>query len=292
MRSSNALSECERLKGQHLYRLIGGMNRAVGFVRKDMAIAISYKFQFIFQFSQVFFSIAVIYFIGKMLDDSGKSPLLEAYGADYFSFALVGLAVASYLKTGLVTITNDIRQIMNQGTLEAMCAGPMKYRWLLLCTALWPFIFETIRVILYFLIGMVFFGMRFNNANWLGATVTMIMTIPIFLMLGIISCSILILIKRGDPVNWIFSSVSSLLAGTLFPVAILPNWLRLIAFCLPLTHSLEAMRKCLLMGTPIRQVCGHLFSLLLFMAALLPVTVLVNNICMKKAKSRGAFSTH
>lgn len=286
------LSGCERIKTRMLSRLTGSLTKAVGFVRKDITIAVSYKLQFIFQFSQVFFSVAIIYFIGKMLGNSGKSPLLEAYGADYFSFALVGLAVASYLKTGLVTITNDIRQIMNQGVLEAMCACPMGYKWLLLCTALWPFVFETIRITFYFLIAMAIFGMRFHSANWLGAAVTMIVTIPIFLMLGITSCSILILVKRGDPVNWIFSSASSLLAGTMFPIAVLPNWLRAVAFCLPLTHSLEAMRKCLLMGASLWQVYHHLLALLLFMAALLPVTILVNNICMGRAKRKGAFSTH
>jgi len=292
MTLSKTLSDCERIKSRVFYGLVGGLAKAAGFVRKDMAIAISYKFQFIFQSSQVFFSVAVIYFIGKMLGDSGGSPLLKAYGADYFSFALVGLAVASYLKAGLVTITNDIGQIMNQGTLEAMCATPMGYKWLLLCTALWPFIFETVRVTFYFLVGMVIFGMRFHGANWLGAVVTMIVTIPIFLMLGMISCSILVLVKRGDPVNWIFSSVSSLLAGTMFPITVLPNWLRAVALCLPLTHSLEAVRKCLLMGASVRQIYHHLVALLLFMVVLLPTTVLVNNICMKKAKRRGAFSTH
>ena len=274
------------------FELIGKLAKAIVFVKKDMMIAVSYKLQFIFQFSQVFFSVAIIYFIGKMLGNSGKSNLLEAYGADYFSFALVGLAVASYLKTGLVTITNDIRQIMNQGVLEAMCACPIGYKWLLLCSALWPFIFETFRITFYFFIAMFIFGLRFHEANWLGAVVTMVVTIPIFLMLGITSCSILILVKRGDPVNWIFSSASSLLAGTMFPIAVLPNWLRAIALCLPLTHSLEAMRKCLLMGASVRQVYHHLLALLLFMGVLFPVTVLINNICMTRAKNKGAFSTH
>jgi ABC-2 type transport system permease protein len=292
MTSSETLSYCEETKSLWLHRIIGGLAKAAGFLKKDMTIAISYKFQFIFQFSQVFFSIAVIYFIGRMLGNSGGSPLLRAYGADYFSFALTGLAVASYLKAGLVTLTNDIRQTMNQGVLEAMFATPTGYRWLLLCASLWPFIFETIRVTFYFLIGITIFGMRFHQANWLGAAAAMILTIPIFLMLGIISCSILVLVKRGDPINWIFSSMSSLLAGTMFPIAVLPSWLRAVAFCLPLTHSLEAVRKCLLMGASVWQVRHHLAALLLFMVVLLPITVLVNNICMKKAKRRGAFSTH
>ena len=290
---SKTLSDCKKKINRYvLYVLMGRLANAYGFIKKDMAIAVSYKFQFIFQFSQVFFSVAVIYFIGKMLGDSGNSSLLQVYGADYFSFALVGLAVSSYLKAGLVTITNDIRQTMNQGVFEAMCASPIGYKWLLLCTALWPFIFETIRVMLYFFVGIIIFGTRFKCANWLCAVFTMTLTIPIFLMLGITSCSVLVLIKRGDPVNWIFSNMSTLLAGTMFPIAVLPKWLRVIAHCLPLTHSLEAMRKCLLTGASVRQVYHHLVALFIFMVILFPITFLVSDICMKRAKRQGAFSTH
>jgi ABC-2 type transport system permease protein len=267
-------------------------NKAIGFIKRDLAITVSYKFQFIFQFLQVLFSVASIYFVGKMLGNTENSSVLKVYQADYFSFALVGLAVSSYLKVGLVTLTNDIRQTMNQGTLEAMCASPTGYQWLLFCTTLWPFIFETIRVFFHFAVGMAVFGFRFNNANWLGASITVLLTIPIFLLLGMISCSLLILIKKGDPINWIFSNASSLLAGTLFPYTVLPKWLRVIAECLPLTHSLEALRKSLLTGSSIGEVKIHLFALVIFVLILLPITLLVNNICMKKARKSGAFSTH
>lgn len=272
--------------------LIVSVAKGFAFIKKDMTIAVSYRLQFVFQFAQVFFGIAIIYFIGKMLNQSGESPLLKQYGADYFSFALVGLAVTSYLRAGLVTITNDLRQVMNQGTLEAMCSAPIGYKSLLLYGSLWPFLFETVRVVFYFLIGVGIFGMRLPEANWIGAVITMCITVPIFLMLGITSSSILVVVKRGDPVNWIFSSAASLLAGTMFPVAVLPGWLRAIAFCVPLTHSLEAMRRFLLMGASVREVWGSLLALLVFMVVLFPVTVWVNNICMQRAKVNGAFTTH
>jgi len=273
-------------------RLLGGLDKTFGFLKKDMTIAVSYKLQFVFSFSQIFFSVAVIYFIGQMLGKTNIPSSLKGYGGDYFSFALVGLAVTSYMKAGLVTITNDMRQIMNQGTLEAMCAGPVDYKWLFFYNSLWPFVFETIRVVFYFVVGVTVFGLRFDNANWWGAFLTMMLTIPIFLMLGITSASILVVVKRGDPVNWIFSSAAALLAGTMFPISILPGWLRTVAYCLPLTHSLEAVRRCLLAGASARQVYSHLLALFLFMAVLLPVAVMVNNLCMAKAKRCGAFTTH
>jgi ABC-2 type transport system permease protein len=273
-------------------RISPGGARAAAFVRKDLRIALSYRLQFVFQFSQVFFSVMLIYFIGKMVSAAGASDVLTAYGADYFAFALVGLAVNSYPKTGLITVTNELRQMMNQGVFEALCAGPVEYKWLLLYTTLWPFLFETIRVGFYFLLGVLFFGLTFPHANWPGAGAVLLATIPIFLMLGVLSCSILIVVKKGDPINWIFSSLSGLLAGTMFPVAVLPDWLQTVAFCLPLTHALEALRRCLLTGSSLRDVRGHLLALAVFAAVLLPITIVTSNLCLARARRSGAFSTH
>ncbi len=268
------------------------LSKAAAFIKKDVKISVSYKLQFVFQFLRIFFAITVIYFIGKMLDAAGKNSILREYGADYFSFALVGLAINSYLRTGLVTITNDIRQIMNQGTLEAMCATPTNYTWLMLCSSLWQFLFETVRVLFYFATAFFVYGMRLPNANLPLAILIVLLTAPTFLMLGMISCSILVVVKRGDPINWVFSSLGALLAGTMFPVGVLPLWLQKVASCLPLTHSLEAMRRCLLTGADIGEVWINLLALSCFIVILIPLTAFTNRVCMKRAKMRGAFSTH
>ena len=262
------------------------------FIIKDAMISVSYKMQFAFQFLQIFFSITIIYFIGKMVSTTGAVNSLKPYGGDYFSFALVGIAVNSFLRAGLVSITNDIRQIMNQGTLEAMCATPTNYTWLMFCASVWQFIFETFRVACYFAIAILLFGQRFENANWPVAILAMLLTAPIFLMLGINSCSVLVVVKRGDPINWVFSSVGALLAGTMFPVSVLPGWLQAVSRCFPLTHSLDAARKSLLTGASFAQVKSSLFILLIFTIILIPITIAVNHICMNYAKKRGAFSTH
>ena len=72
-----------------------GLLKGWAFIKKDMKISVSYKLQFIFQFFQIFFSVALVYFIGRMVTESGVSRHLSRYGSDYFSFALVGLAVGA-----------------------------------------------------------------------------------------------------------------------------------------------------------------------------------------------------
>jgi len=111
-------------------------------------------------------------------------------------------------------------------------------------------------------------------------------------MLGTISCSILVVVKKGDPANWAFSSLGAILAGMMFPVSVLPDWMQKISFCLPLTHSLEAARQSLLTGAGFSKIAVNLWALVIFIIVLIPLTILVNSICMKIAKKKGAFSTY
>ena len=266
------------------------LNTAGAFIRKDMKIALSYRMQFVFQFAQIFFSVSVVYFIGKMLADK-SGDAIASYDSGYFAFALVGIAINNYLHVGLVTITNEIRQTMNQGTLEAMCAAPLSYAEFIVCSSLWQFVFETFRVVLYFLFAMVIFGLRLNNINWLSTFLCMSVTIPVFLLLGTMSCSILIVIKRGDPVNWFFSSAGALLAGTMFPVSVLPDWLQAVSVFLPLTHALNAARKAILTGAAPRDIASSLLVLGVWFLLLVPAALFINRECMTVAKRQGAFST-
>jgi len=266
--------------------------KAWAFIKKDMKISVGYKLQFIFQFFQIFFSVSLIYFIGRMVSEGGGNSHLSRYGSDYFSFALVGLVMNSYFRTGLVRMTSYIRQIMNQGTLEAMCACPMRYSWLMLCSTLWQFLFDGVRVVFYFLCGYILFGLRLPEANWLLAVFVVVLSAPIFLMFGLLASSILVVVKRGDPINWLFSSLGALLAGMMFPVSVFPGWLQRVSFFFPLTHSLEAMRRCLLTGANFGEVWVNLVALFCFIVVLIPVTVFVNGFCMRQAKKCGAFSTH
>jgi len=107
----------ENVTQKRIADLLDELGKATAFIKKDMKISVSYKLQFVFQFLQIFFGTVVIYFIGKMLAQSDKTSALARYGSDYFSFALIGLAINGYLRAGLIAITNDIRQTMNQGTL-------------------------------------------------------------------------------------------------------------------------------------------------------------------------------
>jgi ABC-2 type transport system permease protein len=86
----------------------------------------------------------------------------------------------------------------------------------------------------------------------------------------------------------IVGSLSLFLSGVLYPVAVLPGWLRAIGRLLPLTHALEVLRGALLLGAGPAELGDAMLALLLFAAALAPVGAGVFAYALRRARRDGS----
>jgi ABC-2 type transport system permease protein len=66
------------------------------------------------------------------------------------------------------------------------------------------------------------------------------------LTIGILSASVKILAKRSDPVLALYSVAAAVLSGAFYPLEVLPPWLRAIAWLIPHTYVIQALRKILM----------------------------------------------
>lgn len=264
--------------------------KVVAFVKRDARIETSYKFQFIWSFATVLFTIATFHFVGKMVTGQDASRALARYAGNYFSFVVLGLAITQYLQASLMGMATEIRQAMNQGTLEIMFASPTRPMTVLSLSLIWKLLFETVRV-LFCLSVATAFGFHMTNPNWFAALITMVLTLSAFLSLGVLSASLLILLKRGDPINWFAVGAASLLGGSIFPVELLPDWLRTVSFFIPLTHSLHCLRGALLLGESVSDMWSSMLPLALFSLVMLPTAFVASGIMLRNAKRDGALGT-
>lgn len=267
------------------FRLI--FQKAIIFIKRDFAIATSYKFAFFLQFFGIFLSVLTFYFIAKMFGNA-VVPYLEPYGGDYFSFVLIGIAFSGYLGVGLGTFSGSIRQEQMMGTLEAMLVTPTKISTILIASSLWNYIFASINVLVYLLIGTILFGVNMSNANIFAALIILLLTIISFSSIGIISAGFIMIFKKGDPIAWVFSSVSGLLGGMAYPITVLPNWLQNFSYLLPITYSLRAMRHALLQGYPTTALATDIIALIIFSIVMMPLSILLFKFAVKKAKIDGS----
>ena len=265
--------------------------KALAFVKRDFMITTSYKFSFFLQLFGIFLSVLTFYFIAKMFS-SASIPSLEPYGGDYFSFVLIGIAFSGYLTTGLGSFSGSIRSEQMMGTLEAMLVTPTSTPFIIISSSLWSFIFTSIRVMVYLLIGVFLFDVNISSVNIFGALLVLALTIICFSSIGIISASFIMIFKQGDPINWAFSAVSGLLGGVFYPITILPGWLQNFSYLLPITYSLRAMRLALLQGYSLEALTPDIFALILFSIILLPISVTIFKYAVRRAKREGSLALY
>lgn len=79
-----------------------------------------------------------------------------------------------------------------------------------------------------------------------------------------------------------------LLGGAYYPVEILPRWLHVLSYVLPITYSLKGLRLALLSGAGFRQLSPYFLTLILFIVVLMPFSLVSFSFAVKKAKEDGA----
>jgi ABC-2 type transport system permease protein len=220
---------------------------------------------------------------------SAAAPYLSGYGGNYFAFVLIGVAFSEYLAIGIGAIGDSIRQGQTTGTLELMLLSPTRLVVTLLSSSLWSYMFATLRVVVYLIVG-VGLGMRFDQANVPFAVLSLVLAIISFNALGLFSASVIILMKRGDPLGWALRVSSLVLGGVYYPVAVLPDWLNVIGQLLPLTHALELLRRSLLRGEGFAQLWGELAILAGLTLVLLPLALLACQLAIRVARTDGSLS--
>jgi ABC-2 type transport system permease protein len=259
------------------------------FLQRDLRTQVSYRLSFLLQLVGIFFSVTSYYFVGQVFGMQ-TNPYLAAYGGDYFSFVLIGIAFLGYQSVALYGFSNVVQSAQTTGTLEAMLTTPTRLSTILLGSSAWNFIFTSFRVMLYLLAGVTFFGARFTGANWGAALPVLLLTVTSLSAIGILSASFIMVFKRGSPINFLISSVSLLLGGVYYPIEVLPASLQTLARLYPLTTSLQAMRRALLMGASLSSLAGDLGILLGFTLLLMPLSLAAFRYAVQRAKRDGSLT--
>ncbi len=270
-----------------LNRELISLSKPWAFLLKDFIDETSYKFSFIIQFFGIFFTALVFFFLSKLFGNA-ISPFLKPYGGDYFSFVLIGIAFANYLQISLRSFSSCIRDAQILGTLEALLVTQTSIPTIIFSSSLYSFVLASFRVIVFLLIGVLALGLNIGDANFMGAILILLLTIFSFSSLGIISASFIMVLKRGDPLSWIFTSMSWLLGGVYYPITVLPDWVQKFSYLLPITYSLEGMRLALLQGYTLRELFPSIIPLLIFTIIMLPISIWVFKYAVKKAKVDGS----
>jgi ABC-2 type transport system permease protein len=93
-----------------------------------------------------------------------------------------------------------------------------------------------------------------------------------------------------NPVAMVIGSLSFFLSGVLYPVTVLPDWLRPFGKLLPLTHTLAVLRGALLVGASPAALADSFVALMIFAGMLAPLGAAVFAYALRRARIDGSLS--
>ncbi len=256
------------------------------FARKDLIDATSYKIAFGYQVATLASSILTVYFLSRMVAGS-QVHSLTPYGGDYFSFAIIGVAFADYLSVSVAGFSRGIRLAQQVGTLEAMLATPTRPHVIVIGSALYRFLWSVLRVGIYVLCGLAL-GARFPHIDIPAVVATMTLSILSFGAVGMLGAAFILVLKQWEPITALFSGLSWLLGGVLYPVSSLPAVAQYAAWVLPITHALEAMRGALLTGKTLAELTQPLTVLAVFTIIVVPLSLAAFRLALRHMRVEGS----
>lgn len=222
----------------------------VAFLRRDWAIARTYRLAWVLWFADVVLAMASFFFLG-LLVDAGQEPL-GGYGG-YADFALVGVGLFTYFFHVMSRVALSLRNAQLNGTLEAVVVTRASASGFVFSTMGSVLIARTLLLLGYLLIGVLLFGVSLRAVNMLTVSLFWVLGVFLFAGLSLVSASFILVFKKGDPLNWALGTLTWVIGGTFYPTDILPAWLREIAAAFPITHVIEGIRAGLLLGESPRE---------------------------------------
>jgi len=259
------------------------------FVVRELSAMAGYRLASVIRLVGVITAVGSLVFLSRFVGASAN-PHLESYGGNYLGFMVVGVLGAEFQQVGVSGLAQRIRSSQMMGTLEAEIATPAPSWMVLGAPPLYEFGVAAIRSAIYLAGAKLLLGLDLGRANWLSVALGAPLLFAAFSGLGLLAAGTTMLIRRLNPVALVIGSLSVFLSGVLYPVSVLPAWLRAVGRLLPLTHALAVLRGALLVGASPAALADSFVALLVFAGLLAPVGVGVFAFALRRARTDGSLS--
>jgi ABC-2 type transport system permease protein len=209
----------------------------------------SYRVNQVLWMVNLFITTWLFFLLGQTIGAEAGDLLGAAYGTNYISFIVVGVTVNVFINTNLSDPYIRIARSYFNGTMDLFLLSPMSIYTPLLGLMTKSVLDDYPRLFFTGGFGMLLFGATFEFRYWPWALLFTALLLAAGFGVGLISASSFYLldIKKGtEPVQFIVHQLlATLLAGTYYPVTVLPRALQWVACVIPHTYAFDALRRLL-----------------------------------------------
>jgi ABC-2 type transport system permease protein len=201
-------------------------------------------------------------------DGAGLSAFAERTGTtDYVGFVFAGMVLWMWLNMVLWSVGGELRAEQRRGTLESNWMTPAPRLAMLLGSGLNQMIVSVMPVFASLAVCSAAWGVRFA-ATPLVCLVFLVSTIAMF-GTALAFASLVLFLKELNAAVFFLRGVFMVFCGLTSPLAVLPPWMRAVSRALPLTYSIDLVRRLSLAGASYADVSRDFWVLTAFAAGLM-----------------------
>ncbi len=253
---------------------VGALEKALAFIVRDFKIWWTYKLWITLDILSSLTFVATYFFVSMII--TPQALIESGYAADFLTFSIIGISLQHYVFTSVSSLSDAIREEQWNGTMETILSSTTSFKVFLLGESAFRFIIGSYFLLASFGMG-VLLGMRLilNPESMLAVLVLIILLVASHMVIGILGAAMILKLKQGDPIVWAFSWLTQLFSGVLYPLGLLPDWLKWVGNAFPLTYSLDGLRRCLMNGVGFNNptIVENTVKLLAFIAVVLPFSL-------------------
>jgi ABC-2 type transport system permease protein len=204
--------------------------------------------------------------IRQLLAKSGLVSLKipNIYGSlEYLDFLVPGIIALTVFMGSVATTGSAIAGEKEDGTLVRMLMTPISKRSVILGKTIYQLILQIARAVILILAAYFLVGFSMNGSWFLLSLVLIVFTLG-GVGLGIVMSTMVEDMESFFQLNMLITMPSMFVTGVFFPLSSIPNWMRYIAYCLPLTYAIDAMRIIMVKGQGLSAISNDLIILTLF----------------------------
>ena len=158
-----------------------------------------------------------------------------------------------------------------EGTLEYTFMAPVRRYTQLIGSTFFAVAYAVIQMVVILVVMLFFFDVEFTGGNFVTAAVFLALGSISFVGVGMMAAILpLLYVERGAQMTFVLQSVLLLVSGVYYSVEILPDWMQVLSRLSPATYVLDGVRAGLVKGTPVTELTGDIWPLLVAGVVLIP----------------------
>ena len=163
-------------------------------------------------------------------------------GFDYYSYAVLGFVATAALNGGLTAFSSAVTRAIQEGRFETYLVQPISWYSLPFALAAWPIALNLLNSTVILAFGLAL-GATFELTGVPAGLLILALGVAASHAIGTLAASVKILSKRADPIVLVYNTAATVFSGALFPVSLLPWFLKPISYLLPHTYVLSGLRR-------------------------------------------------